>query len=71
MDLITKNNANMARVFKHGKEPTVGELADLTFNDTYFDGGSAIKDITFESLQDTSFTNQSKNSGTITNQTKN
>lgn len=69
MDLITKNSGNMSKLFRHGKEPTMGELADLTFNDTYNDG-EALKDKTFEELQDATWSIQSKNSGTISLQTK-
>ncbi len=60
----------MLKQFRHGKEPTMAELADLTFNDIYNDG-EAIKDKTFEDLQNAVWSTQSKNSGTTNLQTKN
>lgn len=67
---------------KHGRAIRISDIADYTFNDAPFlEDSEAIKDKTFEELQDliytnetknvASFTNSTKNSATLTNETKN
>ena len=38
---------------RHGKDPSMQELADFTFTDIYFPDGTLLKDITFAELSDT------------------
>lgn len=68
----TKNTATLSNVsmsaastittkLQHGKEPTIADLENLTFNDTPYDGGDAIKDLTFNQLADQSWSQPTKN----------
>ena len=59
--LVTKSTGTFKMLFRHGRAPTMEDLAGLTFTDTLYDGDSTqIKDMTFENLQDDSWTLQNK-----------
>lgn len=55
-----KNSASLNLPFRHGKELTIGDIQDKTFNDSIFEGEQAIKDLTFEQLQGQEWTLQNK-----------
>jgi hypothetical protein len=47
------------KVFRHGAELTLGDISDLTFNDTIY-GDNAIKDMTFEDVGSQPWVNVNK-----------
>ena len=57
---------------RHGNEPRIKDIENLTFNDPLFDGDpEAIKDKTFEELQDQAWTKDARNTSAFTNDTRN
>ena len=58
----SKNSSGaFTKLFRHGKVLTLGDLANLTFTDTVFDGDpEALKDKTFEELNGASWSNLPK-----------
>jgi hypothetical protein len=63
----SRNNATFTGKFRHGKEPTLGDLENKTFTDTIFEDGKAIEDLTFDELAEQAWSNKSKNSATFSN----
>lgn len=66
----TRHNTTFKTYLRHGKEPTVGELALFTFEDVIFEDGTQLKNVTFEQLQNIIWSNQSKNTTTFTNENR-
>ena len=59
------------KFLKHGREPTVGELADYTFESVVFADGTQLKNVTFEQLANIVWSNASKSSSpTFANSSK-
>lgn len=57
----TKTLSTFRKWFRHGKIPTMVDLADLLFTDTLYIGSTTeLKDYTFDTLSDASFTNGTK-----------
>jgi hypothetical protein len=63
MTLQTKNSGSwnqgsksavspLSQFLRHGKEPTMADLANFTFESVIFADGTKVKDITFEQLSD-------------------
>ena len=67
----SKNSATYSNQIAKGREITLRELQDFTFEDDVFSDGRALKDIAFTEFQQTAFTNASKNNATFTNEPKN
>ena len=76
--------ATWKKIARRGKDVTIGEISDHTFESTdrLAIDGDPMKDVTFQNLAATSFSNQTKNttsfsnsdnrnSATYTNQSKN
>lgn len=66
----TKNPTTLKRFIKAGVDPSLSDMANLTFNDVLLADGTLVKDATFQQLQNTSWSKQSKNPSTLTNATK-
>ena len=59
--LATKSTGTFKNFFRHGRTPTVGDLAGLTFTDVLYDGDTTqLKDMTFADLQEDSWNLQNK-----------
>ena len=56
----SKNSSTFVNYLRRGKEPTMGELADYTFEDIVTQDGKKVKELTFDELSDQVWTNQSK-----------
>ena len=68
----TKNTTTFSNIVAHGKATILRDIENMTFNDAPFlNDTEAIKDKTFSELVDTSWANQTKNTTTFSNQTKN
>lgn len=65
-----KNNVSLTLEFRHGKAPTMSDLANKTFTDTLFGDTTQIKDVTFNNLTDMTYTLESKNNILLTNEPK-
>jgi len=65
-----KNNASLSLPFRHGKDPSLQEVASLTFTDSFFNDGTEVKDTTFAEIQDQVWTTPTKNVATLTPQNK-
>jgi hypothetical protein len=70
LTLSNKDVATLTLKFRHGKEPTIGDMANLTFTDVLFPDGSQIKDITFNQIADQVWSYASKHAATLTLPTK-
>ena len=57
----SENSASLTNQLRHGTEPTINDMADLTFEDPLYKGGAAIKDLTFSELAGQTWTSQNKN----------
>ena len=67
-----KNTTIFSNIVAHGKATILRDIENYTFNDAPFlNDTEAIKDKTFDELVDAAWTNQTKNTATYTNQTKN
>ena len=67
----SKNSTSYSNQIAKGREITLRELQDFTFEDDVFNDGRALKDIPFTEFVQTAFTNTSKSNTTFTNQSKN
>ena len=67
----SKSSSTFLNFLKRGKEFTMAELADYTFDTVVFMDGTVLKDVTFADLTDIVWANSSKNSSTFANQSKN
>jgi len=57
----TKNSSTFRKYLRHGKSPSMTDLAGFTFTDAPFrDDSKQLKDFTFAELADASYTNQTK-----------
>ena len=56
----SKNVSPFSQFLRHGKEPTMGELADYTFQSVVFSDGTTLENLTFEQLSDIVWTNINK-----------
>ena len=57
----SKNSSTFATFLRHGKEPTMADLANYTFESVIFQDGTILKNVTFEQLADVVWANQTKN----------
>lgn len=55
-----KSSTTFTQPLKHGKEPTMEDLAGFTFTDEPYDDGRKLEDLTFEDMADQSWTNENK-----------
>jgi len=56
-----KNSATFLNFLKHGKEPTLAELANFTFESVVFQDGTQLKNVTFAQLANQTWTLVNKN----------
>lgn len=56
---------------RHGKDPVIQDVQNLTFNDQIFSDGTLVKDATFNQMSNAAWTSPNKNNGTLTTPTKN
>jgi len=66
-----RNSSVFTNELRHGRDTTLRDIADLTFNDKMWTDGKTIADITFAELQDTVWVKPTKNSSTFTNELRN
>lgn len=52
----SRNVSSFLMYLKHGKEPTVAELANFTFTSVIFSDGTQLQDVTFEQLANATWT---------------
>ena len=57
----TKNTSRLVDYLRHGKEPTLQDLANYTLQDVVFPDGTTLGDVTVEELLDIVYTNLTKN----------
>lgn len=58
---VTKNSSTFRKYLRHGKYPSMADLAGFNFTDTPFrDSSKQLKDFTFAELADASYSNQTK-----------
>lgn len=71
--ITTENKSYVTiKVFlKGGRDIVIGDVADMTFNDVAFPDGTLYKDLTFQQLQDTVISYESKNNVSLTLENKN
>ena len=53
----SKNSSTFTGIFRHGKELTIEEVQNLTFNDLWPDSSTLIKDQTFNAIAAQLWTN--------------
>lgn len=58
----SKNSSTFTQNLRHGKEPSMSDLENYTFQSVVFDSGETLEDITFAELQDIVWTNINKSS---------
>lgn len=57
----TKNTSTFVEFLRHGKYPTMGELANFKFTDVVFSDGTQLKDVTFAQLAEAIWSLTAKN----------
>lgn len=68
----TRNSATFLNYLKHGKDLTLDDLANFTFESVVFQDGTQLKDVTFDELAEISWNLVSKSSApSFANQNKN
>lgn len=68
----SRNIATFKGIIRHGTDPRILDIQDLTFNDVLFEDGTQLKDATFAQLVDQVWTNINKSASPVfTNQTRN
>ena len=67
----TRNTATLLNILRYGSEKTLGDLANYTFNDVVFLDGKQLKDITFADLAVEVWSTVTRNTATLTTQTRN
>lgn len=67
----SKNTSSLTGVVRHGKDPILNDIKNLTFNDVMLPDGTLVKDTTFLQVGDQVWTNQTKNNATLNAQAKN
>lgn len=58
----SKNSSTFTQYLRHGKEPSMSDLENYTFQSVVFDSGETLEDITFAELQNIVWTNINKSS---------
>ena len=56
----TKNTSTSTNYLRHGKEPTMAQLADYTLLSVVFMDGTILESVTFAELADAVWSNRSK-----------
>lgn len=68
---ISKHNASLTGVIRHGKDLVLQDIQNYTFTTVIFPDGTQLKDVTFAQLADAVWTLVTKHNATLTTQTKN
>ena len=56
---------------RHGKDPVIADIANLTFNDPMLADGTLVKNVTFAQVADQVYAYPNKNNSSLTTPTKN
>lgn len=68
----TRNEGTFLNFLKHGKDLTLDDFANYTFESVVFQDGTQLKDVTFDELAEISWSLVNKSSApSFTNQNKN
>jgi hypothetical protein len=70
LTLTSKDIASMTFPVRHGKDPVIAEIENLTFNDVIFPDGTLVKDVTFNQLANQVWTFANRTNATLTFPTK-
>lgn len=57
----SRNSGTYQIYGRHGTAIRIKDISDKTFTDVLFPGGDQIKDVTFDQVSETTWTNQTRN----------